>query len=159
MRIGILTVSDLGAQGRRDDTSGDTIAAWVAKRGFELAVRSIVPDETNLIVSKLTRWSDSGEVDVVLTTGGTGLARRDVTPDATQAAIDRMAPGIAEAIRARGAKETPHAWLSRAIAGTRGKTLIVNLAGSPGAVKDALSVLDELLEHAVAILRGEPTDH
>lgn len=159
MRIGILTVSDLGAQGRREDTSGDAIASWAAKCGYEVAVRSIVPDETNLIVSKLTRWSDSGEVDVVLTTGGTGLAQRDVTPDATRAAIDKDAHGIAEAIRARGAKGTPRAWLSRGIAGTRGKTLIVNLAGSPGAVKDALPVLDALLEHAVTILRGEPTDH
>ena len=159
MRIGILTVSDLGAQGRRDDTSGDAIAAWAAKHGFEVLVRSIVPDETNLIVAKLTRWSDSGEVDVVLTTGGTGLAERDVTPDATQAAIHRAAPGIAEALRARGAKGFPRAWLSRGIAGTRGKTLIVNLAGSPGAVKDALPVLDGLLEHAVTILRGDPTDH
>ncbi|HEX4632246.1 MAG TPA: MogA/MoaB family molybdenum cofactor biosynthesis protein [Gemmatimonadales bacterium] len=159
MRIGILTVSDLGAQGRRDDTSGDTIATWAAERGFEVAVRSIVPDETNLIVSKLTRWADSGEVDVVLTTGGTGLAERDVTPEATQAAIDRQAPGIAEALRARGGKGFPRAWLSRGIAGTRGKTLIVNLAGSPGAVKDALPVLDELLEHAVNILRGDPAGH
>ena len=159
MRVGILTVSDLGAQGRRDDTSGDAIAAWASKRGFEVAVRSIVPDETNLVVSKLTRWSDSGEVDVVLTTGGTGLAQRDVTPDATQAAIERPVPGIAEAIRARGAKGTARAWLSRGIAGTRGTTLIVNLAGSPGAVKDALPVLDELLEHAVSILRGDPAGH
>ncbi|HKV72396.1 MAG TPA: MogA/MoaB family molybdenum cofactor biosynthesis protein [Gemmatimonadales bacterium] len=159
MRIGILTISDLGAQGRRDDTSGDAIATWAAKRGLEVAVRSIVPDETNLIVSKLTRWADSGEVDVVLTTGGTGLALRDVTPEATGAAIDRSAPGIAEAIRARGAKALPKAWLSRGIAGTRGTTLIVNLAGSPGAVKDALPVLDDLLEHAVAILRGDPAGH
>ena len=159
MRIGILTVSDLGAQGRREDTSGDAIATWASKRGFDVAVRSIVPDETNLIVSKLTRWSDSGEVDVVLTTGGTGLARRDVTPDATRAAIERPVPGIAEAIRARGAKGTARAWLSRGIAGTRGTTLIVNLAGSPGAVKDALPVLDELLEHAVSILRGDPAGH
>lgn len=159
MRIGILTVSDLGAQGRREDTSGDAIATWASKRGFDVAVRSIVPDETNLIVSKLTRWSDSGEVDVVLTTGGTGLARRDVTPDATRAAIERPVPGIAEAIRARGAKGTTRAWLSRGIAGTRGTTLIVNLAGSPGAVKDALPVLDELLEHAVSILRGDPAGH
>jgi molybdenum cofactor synthesis domain-containing protein len=110
-------------------------------------------------VSKLTRWADSGEVDVVLTTGGTGLAERDVTPEATQAAIDRQAPGIAEALRARGGKGFPRAWLSRGIAGTRGKTLIVNLAGSPGAVKDALPVLDELLEHAVNILRGDPAGH
>lgn len=159
MRIGILTVSDLGAQGRRDDTSGDTIAAWASKRGFEVAVRSVVPDETNLIVSKLTRWSDSGEVDVVLTTGGTGLAQRDVTPDATRAAVEREAQGISEAIRARGAKGTSRAWLSRAIAGTRGRTLIVNLAGSPGAVRDALPVLDELLEHAVNVLRGDPAGH
>jgi molybdenum cofactor synthesis domain-containing protein len=107
VRIGILTVSDLGAQGRRDDTSGDSIATWAAKRGFEVAVRSIVPDETNLIVSKLTRWADSGEVDVVLTTGGTGLAERDVTPEATAAALDRAAPGIAEALRARGGKGFP----------------------------------------------------
>jgi molybdenum cofactor synthesis domain-containing protein len=159
VRIGILTVSDLGAQGRRDDTSGDTIAAWASKRGFEVAVRSVVPDETNLIVSKLTRWSDSGEVDVVLTTGGTGLAQRDVTPDATRAAVEREAQGISEAIRARGAKGTSRAWLSRAIAGTRGRTLIVNLAGSPGAVRDALPVLDELLEHAVNVLRGDPAGH
>lgn len=159
MRIGILTVSDLGAQGRRDDTSGDAIATWASQRGFEVAVRSIVPDETHLIVSKLTRWSDSGEVDVVLTTGGTGLAERDVTPEATRAAVQRAVPGIAEAIRARGAKGFPRAWLSRGIAGTRGKTLIVNLAGSPRAVKDALPVLDELLEHAVTILRGDPAGH
>lgn len=159
MRIGILTVSDMGAQGRREDTSGDAIAGWASKHGYDVIVRSIVPDETNLIVSKLTRWSDSGEVDVVLTTGGTGLAQRDVTPDATRAAIERDANGIAEAIRARGARGTPRAWLSRGIAGTRGKTLIVNLAGSPAAVKDALPVLDELLEHAVDILRGDPAGH
>ena len=159
MRIGILTVSDLGAQGRRDDTSGDAIVAWAGKRGYEVMVRSIVPDETGLIASKLTRWADSGEVDVVLTTGGTGLAERDVTPEATAAAIERPVPGIAEALRASGAKGFPRAWLSRGIAGTRGRTLIVNLAGSPGAVKDALPVLDTLLDHAVAILRDEPTDH
>lgn len=159
MRIGILTVSDLGAQGRREDTSGDAIAAWASRRGNDVRVRSIVPDETGLIASKLTRWADSGEVDVVLTTGGTGLSERDVTPEATAAAIERPVPGIAEALRARGAKGFPRAWLSRGIAGTRGRTLIVNLAGSAGAVKDALPVLDGLLEHAASILRGEPTDH
>jgi len=159
MRIGILTVSDLGAQGRRADTSGDAIAAWAGKRGYDVMVRSVVPDETNLIASKLIRWADSGEVDVVLTTGGTGLAERDVTPEATAAAIDRAVPGIAEALRARGAKGFPRAWLSRGLAGTRGRTLIVNLAGSPGAVKDALPVLDDLLDHAVTILRGDPAGH
>jgi molybdopterin adenylyltransferase len=162
VRVGILTISDLGAQGRRDDTSGDAIAAWAAKRGSEVMVRSLVPDETNLIAAKLIRWADSGEVDVVLTTGGTGLAERDVTPEATQAVIERSAPGIAEALRARGAQGTkpfPRAWLSRGVAGTRGRTLIVNLAGSVGAVKDALPVLDDLLDHAVTILRGDPSDH
>jgi molybdopterin adenylyltransferase len=159
VRVGILTISDLGAQGRRDDTSGDAIAAWAAKRGSEVMVRSLVPDETNLIAAKLIRWADSGEVDVVLTTGGTGLAERDVTPEATQAVIERSAPGIAEALRARGAKGFPRAWLSRGLAGTRGRTLIVNLAGSVSAVKDALPVLDDLLDHAVTILRGDPSDH
>jgi len=159
MRIGILTVSDLGAQGRREDTSGDTIAAWASQRGYDVMVRSVVPDETNLIVSKLTRWADSGEVDVVLTTGGTGLAERDVTPEATSAAVERHVPGIAEALRARGARGFPRAWLSRGLAGIRGRTLIINLAGSVNAVKDALPVLDDVLEHAVVILRGDPSGH
>lgn len=159
MRIGILTVSDLGAQGRREDTSGDAIATWADRCGHDVRVRSVVPDETNLIAAKLIRWSDSGEVDVVLTTGGTGLSPRDVTPEATRAAVERTAPGIAEALRARGSKGFPRAWLSRGLAGTRGNTLIVNLAGSNGAVKDALRVLDELLAHAVAILRGDPAGH
>jgi len=159
MRIGILTVSDLGAQGRREDTSGDTIAAWASRRGYDVMVRSVVPDETNLIVSKLTRWADSGEVDVVLTTGGTGLAERDVTPEATSAAVERHVPGIAEALRARGARGFPRAWLSRGLAGIRGRTLIINLAGSVNAVKDALPVLDDVLEHAVVILRGDPSGH
>jgi len=97
IRIGILTVSDLGAQGRREDSSGDAIQRWAEGRGYEVVVRSVVPDETALIAGKLTRWSDSGEVDVVLTTGGTGLGPRDVTPEATTAVLERPAPGIAEA--------------------------------------------------------------
>src|SRR2546422_2509368 len=131
MRIGILTVSDLGAVGQRADTSGDAIVAWAGERGYEVVVRSVVPDETDRIAGKLARWADSGEVDVVLTTGGTGLTARDVTPEATEAVLDRSAPGIAEALRAQSAPAVPRAWLSRGVAGTRGKKMIVNLPGAP----------------------------
>jgi molybdopterin adenylyltransferase len=159
MRIGILTISDLGAAGRRADTSGDAILAWAGGRGYDVAVRSVVPDEPDRIAGKLARWADSGEVDVILTTGGTGLTQRDVTPEATLAVLERPAPGIAEALRVVAAPAFPRAWLSRGVAGTRGRTLIVNLPGSTGGVEDGLAVLDGFLDHAVALLSGERVTH
>src|SRR6266487_3142056 len=159
MRIGILTVSDLGAVGQRADTSGDAILDWASERGYEVMVRSVVSDETDRIAGKLVRWADSNEVDVVLTTGGTGLTERDVTPEATAAILDREAEGIAEAIRAASGPGFPRAWLSRGRAGTRGKTLIVNLPGSTYGVKEVLAVLQQFLVHAVDLLIAADTEH
>ncbi|PYO87320.1 MAG: molybdenum cofactor biosynthesis protein [Gemmatimonadetes bacterium] len=159
IRIGILTVSDLGAVGQRADTSGDAILDWASEHGYEVVVRSVVSDETDRIAGKLVRWSDSGEVDVVLTTGGTGLTERDVTPEATAAILERGAEGIAEAIRAASGPGFPRAWLSRGKAGTRGKTLIINLPGSTNGVKEGLAVLATFIEHAVDLVSGADTRH
>lgn len=159
VRVAQLTVSDLGAAGKRTDTSGDVIARWIEEHGYTAAGREMVADETDLIAGHLVRWADSGAVDVVITTGGTGLGPRDVTPEATRAVLDREAPGIAERIRSVAGATFPRAALGRGVAGVRGATLIVNLPGSPGGVRDGMAVLNDLIEHAVQLLRGEPTDH
>lgn len=159
MQLAILTISDAGARGERADISGDSIAAWAQVRGYTVSARALVPDDTVQIVRTLIEWCDNGAADLVLTTGGTGLAARDVTPEATLAAIEREAPGIAERIRVSCITSFPKAALSRGVAGTRASALIINLPGSPSGVRDALLALDPIIDHAVAILRGDATEH
>jgi molybdopterin adenylyltransferase len=159
MRLAILTVSDAGHRGERADTSGDAIAAWAAEHGYTLVERALVPDETGRIAGVLTAWADADLADLVLTTGGTGLTARDVTPEATRAVLEKEAPGIAEALRLAAYPRFPRAALSRGTAGVRARTLIVNLPGSPGGVRDGLAVLDQFAEHAVELVRGERTGH
>lgn len=159
MRVGILTISDLGAQGKRPDASGDAIAEFVAEQDWDLSWRGIVPDAVQEIAQALIEMADGMHLDVVLTTGGTGLSPRDVTPEATAGVLTRTVPGIAEAMRQQGLTKTPRAMLSRGIAGLRGETLVVNLPGSPSGVRDGLDVLRPILVHAVEIARHIPTDH
>jgi len=159
VRVAVLTISDAGARGERADTSGDAIAGWVTEQGHSLADRAIVSDASVEIVRRLLAWCDGDAADLVLTTGGTGLSPRDNTPEATRAVLEREAEGIAERLRVACIDSFPRAALSRGVAGARNRTLIVNLPGSPGGVRDALAALAPIVQHAVAIVRGERTDH
>ncbi len=158
--IGVLTISDSGARGERADTSGEAICALVTTLPDAVILAgTIIPDERLLIEATLREWCDGQHLNLVLTTGGTGLAPRDVTPEATRAIIDREAPGIAEAMRAESLRHTPFGMLSRGVAGMRGHTLIINLPGSPKAVKECLQCILPVLPHAVNLLSEGPREH
>jgi len=159
LRLAILTISDACSRGERADSSGDLIASWARERQYTVAERGLIPDETVRISVTLAEWADADRTDLILTTGGTGLTERDVTPEATRAILEKEAPGIAEALRMTSFPRFPRAALSRGTAGVRAKTLIVNLPGSPGGVRDGLAVLSNLVEHAVELVRGTRTDH
>ena len=156
MRAAVLTVSDGVARGEREDESGDLLADLRAGEGYEVT-RRVTPDDRDEIVRSLRELA--ADADLVLTTGGTGLAPRDVTPEATSEVVERLAPGIAEAVRADAVARTPHGLLSRGVAGTLGSALVVNLPGSPGACRDGFAVLRPALSHAVRLLSGEATQH
>jgi molybdenum cofactor synthesis domain-containing protein len=156
VRAAVLTVSDGVASGQREDRSGDLLADLLAGEGYEVA-RQVVPDERDAIADAVAELAENAQL--VLTTGGTGLAPRDVTPEATMTVLDRAAPGIAEALRADSIAKTPHGLLSRGIAGVRGRTLVVNLPGSPGGCRDGFAILRPALPHALELLAGEPTAH
>lgn len=159
MRVSILTISDSVMKGTRQDVSGQAIADWCASRGDTVVKRETVTDDTSIIAPLLAEWCDSGESDLVLTTGGTGLSSRDVTPEATRAVLERDANGIAEYLRATSFERFPRAALSRGVAGVRAKTLVINLPGSPSGVKDSLAALDGIVSHAVDVLSGTVTQH
>ena len=155
IRAGILTISDRGYQGQYRDLSGPVIRDLVVGQlDATIEIEEIVPDERQLIARTLKRWADEVGLDLTLTTGGTGFAPRDVTPEATRDIIDREAPGLAEAMRARSLQITPHAMLSRGVAGIRGQTLVINLPGSPKAVRENLETILPALPHAIELLQG-----
>ncbi len=155
IRVAILTLSDRSARGEREDASGPALARLIEAEGWSVTKQDLLPDDESAIRERLRSWADSGEIDLILTTGGTGFAPRDVTPEATRAVIDRETPGLAEAMRAASLKVTPHAMLSRSVSGIRKRTLILNLPGSPKGAVENLQVVLPVLPHAVQLLRED----
>ena len=158
MRVAVLTISDSVSRGEREDASGPAVVAFCRGAGWELVSTSCLPDDRRKISAKLTELSDSGKLDLILTTGGTGVGPRDSTPEATQDIADRLIPGIAEEMRRKSFEKTPTAVLSRAVAASRGKTLILNLPGSPKGATESLEAVAHLLPHAIRVLHGDRHD-
>lgn len=159
-RVAVLTVSDRGSRGERpQDHSAEAIRATLPPADFAIAAYAVVPDERAAIAWQLVDWADSADIDLILTTGGTGFAPRDVTPEATLDVLDRQAPGLSEAMRASSLAITPHAMLSRGAAGLRGRVLIVNLPGSPKGVRETLATILPVLRHGIELARGDDSAH
>ncbi len=158
MKAAILTLSDKGARGERVDRSGPALEKWLGERGVTVLHTELVPDELDIIYVKLEGWADSGLFDLILTTGGTGVSPRDVTPDATRRIVEVEIPGFGETMRRAGMEKTPHAMISRAIAGIRNRTLIINLPGSPGGAVENLEAVWSAIPHAVAKIQGDKSD-
>ena len=153
--LGILTISTSGAQGQREDTSGQSIKKKMEPQGYQVVRYEIVPDDKDVIAERLSQWADAPDVDLIVTTGGTGMGRRDVTPEACLSIIEKEVPGLAEAMRASTLQFTPMAMLSRSVAGIRGNTLIITLPGSPKAVGECLDVVCPVLPHAIELLQKD----
>ena len=158
MRAGILIVSDKGSSGEREDKSGPTAKEVISQLNFQIAKYEIVPDEADVITEKLMDWCDKGNLELILTSGGTGLSSRDVTPEATLKVLDKTIPGLTEAMRIESMKKKPEAILSRAVAGSRGNCLIINLPGSPRAVRECLEVILPVLPHALDVISGNVSE-
>jgi len=158
LNAAILTLSDKGSRGEREDLSGPALRDWLTERGVAVACMALMPDELEQIAALLEDWADRLRLDLILTTGGTGVSPRDLTPEATRRVIERELPGFAERMRMESLKKTPHAIISRAIAGIRGGTLIVNLPGSPKGAVENLAAIWPAIPHAIAKMQGDPAD-
>lgn len=158
MKAAVLTLSDKGSRGEREDLSGPALEQFLTQRGVTVVRTAVIPDDAITISETLAAWADEGAMELILTTGGTGVAPRDVTPEATMTVVDRIIPGFGEEMRRASAAKTPHAWISRAIAGIRGRCLIINLPGSPRGAVENLEAVWAAIPHAVAKIQGDPED-